>query len=111
MASSQNSLPTEPAASAESLPPSPPLSPPRDPVWTGRDVAVLVLVALFALIFCGVVIGVYVAAFHPKQKPEEVAGMPVISILAQALTSAVVLGAMYWMVARRYRSPFWDSVR
>ena len=76
MASSQNPLPAEPVASAES-----PLPPARDPVWTGRDVLVLVLVALFALIFCGIVIGFYVAAFHPKQKPEEVAGMAVLSIL------------------------------
>jgi len=37
--------------------------------------------------------------------------MPLISILAQALTSAVLFGAMYGMVARRYRSPFWQSVR
>src|SRR5574341_406471 len=83
----------------------------RDPVWTGRDVVVLVLVAIFALIFCGVAIGVYVGVFYPKQKPEDVAGMPVIFILAQAFTSAMVFGAMYGMVARRYRSPFWDAVR
>lgn len=87
-------------------------SPPaRDPVWTGGDVLVLVLVALLALIFCAVAIGLYVAAAHPRQKPEEVAGMPVISILAQAFTSVAVFGAMYWMVVRRYRSPFWVSVR
>jgi hypothetical protein len=80
-------------------------------VWSGGDVIVLVLVAFFALVFCGVVIGLYIAAFHPKQKPEEVAGMPVISILAQVFTSAAVFGAMYWMVVRRYRSSFWDEVR
>ena len=93
---------------AEAPPPAPPA---RDPVWTGGDVVVLVLVALFTLIFCGVVIGVYVAAFHPKQKPEEVAGMALISILAQAFTSALVIAAMYWMVVRRYRSRFWSAVR
>lgn len=103
MASSENPIPVE-------APPQAP-TPARDPVWTGRDVLVLILVALFALIFCGVLIGLYVAAFHPKQKPEEVAGMPVISILAQALTSVAVFGAMYWTVVRRYRSPFWDSLR
>lgn len=87
-------------------------SPPaRDPVWSGGDVIVLGLVAFFALVFCGVVIGLYVAAFHPKQKPEELAGMAVISILAQAFTSAAVFGAMYWMVVRRYRNRFWDAVR
>lgn len=89
--------------------PLPPLH--RDPVWTGRDVLVLTLVAFFALIFCGVAIGIYVAAFYPRQKPEDMVGMPVIAILAQAFTSAVLFGAMYGMVARRYRSPFWDSVR
>ena len=89
--------------------PLPPLH--RDPVWTGRDVLVLTLVAFFALIFCVVAIGIYVAAFHPRQKPEDIAVMPVIAILAQAFTSAIVFGAMYGMVARRYRSPFWDSVR
>src|SRR5574337_1165697 len=68
---------------------------PRDPVWGGRDVLVLALVALFTLIFCGVVIGIYVAALYPKQKPEAVAAMPVISILAQAFTSSVLFGAMY----------------
>ena len=87
-------------------------SPPnRDPVWTGRDLVVLILVAFFALIFCGVAIGIYVAAFHPRQKPEDVAGMAVIAILAQVFTSAVLFGAMYGMVVRRYHSPFWDSVR
>ena len=111
MASFQDPLPAESAAFAEELPSSPPPAPARDPVWSGRDVVVLILVAFFALVFCGIVIGLYVAAFHPKQKPEEVAGMPVISILAQAFTSVAVFGAMYGMVARRYRSPFWDSVR
>jgi hypothetical protein len=90
---------------------SPSTPPPRDPIWSGRDVVVLTLIALFTLILCGLVIGIYVAALYPKQKPEEVAGMPLISILAQALTSTVLLGAMYGMVARRYRSPFWESVR
>lgn len=85
--------------------------PARDPVWSGGDVLVLALVAFFALIFCGVMIGLYVATVHPKQKPEEVAGMPVISILAQTFTSAAVFGAMYWMVVRRYRSRFWGAVR
>jgi len=108
MASFQDPLPAEPVASAEA--PSPP-PPARDPVWSGRDVIVLTLVAFLTLIFCGVVISLYVAAFYPRQKPEEVAGMPVVSILAQALTSAVLLGAMYGMVVRRYRSPFWESVR
>lgn len=92
----------------EAQPPAPPA---RGPVWSGRDVVVLTLIAFFTLIVCGVVIGIYVAAFYPKQKPEEVAAIPVISILAQTLTSAVLLGVMYGMVARRYRSPFWDSVR
>jgi hypothetical protein len=92
----------------ESPPPAPPA---RDPVWSGRDVFVLVLVAFFALIVCGLVIDVSVAAFYPKQKLEEVARMPVVSILAQAFASAVLLGAMYRMVTRRYGSPFWDSVR
>jgi hypothetical protein len=105
MASSEYPLQPEPAIPAEPLPP------PRDPVWSGRDVFVLVLVALFTLIACRVVIGLWVAAYYPKQKPEEVAGMPVISILAQAFTSSVVFAAMYGIVARRYRSPFWDSVR
>ena len=111
MASFQDPLPTEPAASAETLPPSPPPSPVRDPVWGGRDVIVLTLVAFFSLLLCGLVIGIYAAAFYPKQKPQDVAGMPLISILAQALTSAILLGAMYRIVARRYGSPFWKSVR
>ena len=102
MSSPENPIPVE------APPPAPPA---RDPVWTGGDVAVLILVAFFALIFCGIVIGVYVDAFHPKQRPEEVAGMPVISILAQTVTSALVVAAMYWMVVRRYRSRFWSAVR
>ena len=65
MASPENPIVVEP----------PPPPPPRDPVWSGRDVLVLVLVAFFALVFCGIVIGLYVAAVHPKQKPEEVAEM------------------------------------
>lgn len=105
MASSEYPLSPEPVI------PAVPQPPPRDPVWTGRDVFVLVLVALFTLISCGLVIGLWVAVAHPKQKPEEVAGMPVISVLAQAFTSAVIFAAMYGMVARRYRSPFWDAVR
>ena len=89
--------------------PSPP--PPRDPVWGGGDVAVLVAVAFFALILCGIVIALYLIAYHPKQKPEEVAGLPLLSILAQTLVSAAIFGAMYRMVARRYCRPFWDAVR
>jgi membrane protease YdiL (CAAX protease family) len=110
MASFQDPLPAEPAAAGETLPPSPP-PPPRDPVWSGGDVFVLVLVAFLALVLCGIVIGFYIAATHPKQKPEEVAGMPLISILAQTFTSAAVFAFMYWMVVRRYRSRFWEAVR
>jgi membrane protease YdiL (CAAX protease family) len=110
MASFQDPLPAEPVATAETLPPSPP-PPPRDPVWSGGDVIVLVLITFFALLFCGVVIGLYIAATHPKQKPEEIAGMPLISILAQTFTSAAVFASMYWMVVRRYRSRFWEAVR
>ena len=87
-------------------------SPPvRDPVWSGGDVVILTVVALFTLLLCGIVIGVYIAAFHPKQKPEELAVMPVVSILAQVVASAVLLATMYGMVARGYRRPFWDAVR
>ena len=89
----------------------PPAPPARDPIWTGRDVVALVLIAVFALIFCAAVIGVYVATFYPKQKPEEVAGMPAISVLAQTVTSALVIAAMYWMVVRRYHSRFWSALR
>ncbi len=105
MASPEYPLQLKPPASGEPQPP------PRDPIWTGRDVLVLFLVALFTLIFCGVVIGLSVAAFYPNQKPEELAAMPLISILAQAFTSAVVFVAMYGIVVRRYRSPFWESLR
>src|SRR3990172_8862357 len=110
MSSDPHPIPaTEPETTSVVAPVGSP--PARDPVWRGLDVLVLVLVALFALIFCAILIGLYVAAFHPKQKPEEVAGMAVISILAQTFTSLAVFGAMYWMVVRRYRSPFWESVR
>ena len=111
MASFQDPLPAEQPAFAEAPPPGPQPSPIRDPIWSGGDVVVLTVIAFFSLLLCGLVIAVYVAAFYPKQKPEDVAGMPLISILAQAFSSAVVLGAMYGMVARRYRSPFWESVR
>lgn len=110
-------MPSEPQRVPAAAPEAPPVvavvegPSVRDPVWTGRDVAVLVLIAFFALISFGVAIGIYVGAFHPRQKPEDVAGMPVIFILAQAFTSSIVFGAMYGMVARRYRSPFWASVR
>ena len=73
--------------------------------------AVLALVALFTLLLCGMVIGFYVVAYYPRQKPEEIAALPVISIVAQLVVSAALFGAMYRMVAHRYRRPFWQALR
>jgi membrane protease YdiL (CAAX protease family) len=101
--------PLEEPAPVEALPLPPP--PPRDPVWSGPDVVVLALVAFFTLILCSIVIGFYVAAYHPKQKPEEIATLPVVAILAQVVVSAALFGAMYRMVARRYGRPFWEALR
>ena len=86
-------------------------APPRDPVWSGPDVLVLTLVAFFTLILCGIVIGFCVAAYYPKQKPEEIAGLPLVAILAQLVVSVTLFGAMYRMVAYRYRRPFWEALR
>lgn len=85
--------------------------PPRDPVWSGGDVVVLTLVAFFTLILCSIGIVVYVAVYYPKQKPEEIAGLPVVAILAQLVVTAALFAAMYRMVAHRYRRPFWEALR
>ncbi len=98
--------PLEPAAGIEVAAP-----PPRDPVWTGLDVVLLVLAGLLgvalAAVGMGLVLGVVSGIRKTSPDPDVVA----IGVLAQTLAYLFLLLFMHYLVERRYRTRFWEGVK
>lgn len=88
--------------------------PPRRDLWTYGDLAKFVLFSLAAEIGC--VIAAYVVAFaiisvtggSQRVDREPVEGMVLLSSTLAA--SLAGLGYMYYVVARKYRLPFWEAL-
>lgn len=105
MSTTDNSLP-EPQPPLE-MPPAPP---PRDPVWTGWDVVMILVVALLGLFVFGTLIGVALTAtHHPVSSTSP--GMLRVMLLAQSLSYVAVLLFMRALVVRHYHRRFADAVQ
>jgi len=100
--------PLESAAAGEVPAPAPP---PRDPVWSGFDLVVLVLAGLMgtalAAIGMGLLLGLVGAIRKASPDPDLVA----IGVAAQTLAYLFLLIFMHYLVEVRYRTRFWDAVK
>jgi membrane protease YdiL (CAAX protease family) len=106
-----------PAIPAEILPPGSALRPApirrENPVWSGWDVALLVVVFFVALV------GVTWTALPLARRLPSMQHMtamavlqrPIVVIAIEAAAELVVLLFMIWLVRVYYRRPFWPAVR
>jgi uncharacterized protein len=92
----------------------------ENPPWGLRDVALLVAVAAIAIVvFVNVLVFWQLAAYsatHPGQSitpdiVEKLTFNPYVLFWGQGLAYVVLVAVMVWIVRRRYRQPFWQSLR
>jgi len=88
---------------------TPPAPPPRDPVWSGWDVVMILVVAVLGLFVFGTLIGVALMAMHHPVSSTS-PGMLRVMLLAQSLSYVVVLLFMHALVVRHYHRRFADAV-
>jgi membrane protease YdiL (CAAX protease family) len=88
----------------------PPAPQPRDPVWSGWDVVMIVVVAILGIFIFGTLIGVVLMATHHRV-PSASPAMLRVMLLAQFLSYIVVLLFMRELVVRHYHRRFAEAVR
>ena len=88
----------------------PPARPLRDPVWTGWDVVMIVVVAVLGIFIFGTLISVGLMATHHPLPAASPAVLRVM-LLAQFLSYLVVLLFMRELVVRHYHRRFAEAVR
>ena len=87
----------------------PPAPPPRDPIWNGWDVVMILVVALLGIFSFGTLIGLALWATHHRLVAASPA-MVRVMLLAQALSYIVVLLFMRELVVRHYHRSFAEAV-
>ena len=98
-----------PFPEAQAPPELPPAPPPRDPVWSGWDVVMILVVAILGIFAFGTLIGLALwATHHPLVSASP--AMVRVMLLAQALSYIVVLLFMRVLVVRHYRRRFAEAV-
>ena len=88
----------------------PPASPPRDPVWSGWDVVMILVVAVVGIFIFGTVISVALMITGHRVAAASPAVLRVM-LLAQFLSYVVVLLFMRELVVRHYHHRFAEAVR
>ena len=88
----------------------PPLAPPRDPVWSGWDVVMILVVAVLGLFIFATMISVALMATH-RTVPAASPTMLRVMLLAQFLSYIFVLLFMHALVVRHYHRRFAEAVR
>ena len=97
------------AAGVEVTSPAP--ASPRDPVWSGKDVVLIVLVGVVGLALAIVGLGVLVGVLGAIQKRPPNPDLVATGIAAQSLAYLLVVAFMRYLVELRYRAPFWEAVK
>ncbi|MFZ3212286.1 MAG: type II CAAX endopeptidase family protein [Terriglobales bacterium] len=87
-----------------------PPPPPRDPVWSGFDVVMIVVIAILGIFIFGTVISVALMTTHHRV-PAASPAMVRVMLLAQSLSYIVVLLFMRELVVRHYHRRFAEAVR
>jgi membrane protease YdiL (CAAX protease family) len=88
----------------------PPTRPPRDPVWSGWDVVMIVVVAVLGIFVFGSLISVALMTTGHRISATSPNVLRVM-LLAQSLSYIVVLLFMHLLVVRHYHRQFADAVR
>jgi len=88
----------------------PPAPPPRDPVWSGWDVVMILVVAVLGIFSFGTLISLALWATHHRLAAASPA-MVRVMLLAQSLSYIVVLLFMRELVVRHYHRRFAEAVR
>jgi membrane protease YdiL (CAAX protease family) len=95
--------------------PEPLLSPPppaEDPVWSGWDVLQIALITIASIVVLALVVALTAQRLLFRGTGfVDVLKIPMVSVVAQILAYAVVLGFMVLVVKRVPERPFWRSVR
>ena len=86
----------------------PPAPPPRDPVWNGWDVVMIVVVAVLGIAAFLILIG---AIFGITRHPVRAGTAVVLSVVAEFLSYVVVVLFMHVLVVRHYHRRFAEAVR
>lgn len=100
-----------PLDSSAAVAPVQPLPPPRDPVWSGWDVLMILGVGMLGLAVAIVGIGVFVGSVAAVQKKTPDPDLVAIGMVAQTLCYLAVVAFMHFLVEYRYRAPFWEAVK
>lgn len=95
-------------AAVEVQAPAPPL---RDPLWSGFDLLLIVLVGLVGVALAAVGMGVLLGLLAAIQKTPPDPDVVVIGIAAQSLAYLLVVAFMLYLVEHRYRTRFWEGVK
>jgi len=98
-------------ATAESLAPTPAPPPPRDPLWTGFDVLLILGIAIGGVLLASIGLGVVVGMLSVFQKRAPDPDLVVIGLLAQTIGYLLVVAYMHFLVEVRYRAAFWEAVK
>ncbi|MFB3917864.1 MAG: lysostaphin resistance A-like protein [Terriglobales bacterium] len=106
-----NTPPQEPEPPQREIIPSLDLRPQYDPPWTGWDVLLIALVALFSIVVFSIAAFAYLGrlALFQGRSVAELAMDPRIIVPVQTGAYVVVLAFMYWIV-RSYGRRFWSAV-
>src|SRR5205823_4520081 len=106
-----------PGTPAEILPPAPGLRQPRvlseNPVWTGWDIALLIVVffvALLAVTWTALPVAHRVPSMR-RMSAMAVLQKPIVIICIEGVAEFAVLLFMVWLVRLSYRRPFWPALR
>lgn len=86
-------------------------APPRDPVWSGWDVLLILGVGAAALLGAIVGLGLFVGTVAAVQKKTPDPDVVAIGMVAQTLCYLLVVAFMHFLVEYRYRARFWDAVK
>ncbi len=105
-------LATDPLPALESLPASPVPTPAENPVWSGWDVLLIAGITLLTLFVTQLLIVLAARRFvYRHESFLDVAQKPVLALLSELLTYAVVALYMILLVEGKYRARFWQAIR
>ena len=105
-------LAVEPFPPPQLQPASPAPKAGENPVWSGWDVLLLAGLALLTLFVAQLFIVLGARRFvYPQQSFLDVAQKPVLALLSELLTYAVVALYMILLVEGKYHTRFWQAIR
>ncbi len=104
-------MPEAPLESAAAVEVQVPAPPPRDPVWSGWDVLLLVLAGLMGTALAAVGMGLLLGLVAAIRKAPPVPDLVAIGVAAQTLAYLFLLIFMHYLVEVRYRTRFWEGVK